>query len=67
MIEYRVKWCKCPHNNNESRYLFVEANNAEDAKAIAMDHIQRKYGIEWFSIFSADAVGELPPGQVKEG
>jgi hypothetical protein len=66
MIEYKVVWWELPFIKHMPRVLFVEAKNAEDAKTIATDYIERKFGVLRFNIESAEAVGELPPGNVKE-
>lgn len=42
MTEFRVKWCECPHVAYSPRVLFVRANNADDAKKIARDHVERR-------------------------
>lgn len=64
--EFRVKWCQCPTTQNDTKILFVEAGNADDARKIAHDHIERKFGIAWFSILEVTTVKKLPPGRVKE-
>ena len=64
MIEYRIQWCECPTNYHTSRVLYVEAATAIDARAIAVDHIERNYSIGWFTITSVDEVKPLPPGRV---
>lgn len=65
MKEYCVTWCQCPHAHHTNRILFVEAASADDAKAIAKDHVQRTYGITWFSVFNAFEPTPPPPGRVK--
>lgn len=50
MQEFRIKWQACPHVQHPTRVMFVEATDAETAKAVARDHIERTQGIEWLSI-----------------
>ena len=65
MKEFRVKWCRCPTNHNSSKILFIEAANADDAKAIARDHIERVFAEGWFTIEVVDeAKKSLPAGRV---
>lgn len=66
MTEYRLEWCQCPHVQFSWRVMFVEAANVDDARAIARDHIERKYGVEWFSIRNVAPARTVPAGVVKE-
>lgn len=50
MKEYRIKWCQCPHVHHDTKVMFVEATTEDDARKIARNHIERKFGIEWFTI-----------------
>lgn len=64
MNEYRIQWTQCPTAYNDSHILFVEAANPADALAIARDHIERKFGVNWLKL----EVGEspsVPAGKVK--
>jgi hypothetical protein len=62
--EFRVKWQQCPHVDNPCELLFVWAKNADDAKALAKDNIERTRGTDWFSIYEATETKPLPPGRV---
>lgn len=62
--EYRIRWCQRPHVHFTMQVLFIEAASADDAKAIARDHIERKFGIESFSIFEAVESKPRPAGRV---
>lgn len=64
--EYRVVWQQCPHNSYDSRVLFVEAGSKDDAEKIARDHIERRFGIEWFSVRDITPTKPIPFGRVKE-
>ena len=66
MKEYRIKWQQRPHVQHDVNVLFVEANNPEDAKEIARDHIERRFGIEWLSIHEVKEAAPMPAGRVKE-
>jgi hypothetical protein len=48
--EYRVHWHQCPHNRFDPHVMYVMADDKIAAEAIAKDHIERTYGIEWFKI-----------------
>jgi hypothetical protein len=65
MTEFRVEWHQCPHVQHDRKVLFVEAETANDAKAIARDHIERRFGIEWFSIIQITNAVPVPAGKVK--
>jgi hypothetical protein len=67
MREYRVLWQQCPHVHHDRHVMFVEAASEEDAKAIARNHVERHYGVEWFTIWSASETAPVPAGRVKEG
>ena len=54
MTEFRINWCQCPTIQHTSRVLFVEARDAEHAKALATDHIERTFGIGWFVFRSVE-------------
>ena len=45
MKEFKVSWTKYPTNYNSTHVLFIEAETPEDARAIAIDHIERRYGV----------------------
>lgn len=64
MPEYRVTWCQCPHVYHTKSVLFIEAASPEDAKKVARNHIERTFGIEWFSVFTADESTPPPAGRV---
>jgi hypothetical protein len=66
MTEYRIKWCACPHVQHSPRLLFIEAETVEDAKAIARNHIERKFDVEWFTIQDVAETKPVPPGHVVE-
>ena len=67
MQNYRVVWQQCPRVHHEKRVLFVDAGSADDAKAIARDHVERTYGIEWFTVWSAEEASARPAGRVTAG
>jgi len=52
MKEFRCHWAKCPTAHNPSQVTFIEAPDEETARAILTDHVERHYGIGWFSISS---------------
>ncbi len=62
--EYRVKWAQCPHAYHPTQVLFVEAATPEDARKIARDHIERKFGIEWIKFFDVAIATTIPAGKV---
>jgi hypothetical protein len=64
LIEYRVVWQQCPHNRHPKNVLFVKAASSDEATAFVNSHIERRHGIEWFSIHSVDKAPTLPRGQV---
>jgi hypothetical protein len=66
MNEYRLEWCQCPHVQFSWRVMFVQAAGPEDACAVARDHIERRYGIEWFSIRNVTLAKPVPAGAVIE-
>lgn len=66
MKEYRILWCQCPTNRNPWRVLFVEAATPDDARAIAKNHIERKYGIGWIKIDKITEAPVVPAGRVLE-
>jgi len=66
MDEYRVTWTKLPRNNSDGRVLFVKARSSEDAKQIAEDHIERKFGITRFAVDGAAKAEKVPEGKVVE-
>lgn len=66
MAEWRVIWQECPHVHHPSRVLYVEAATKEDADKIARDHVERKFGISWFSIHSISQAEPVPAGKVLE-
>lgn len=43
MKEYRMIWCRVPYAHNEQHVIFVKANSPEDARVLAIDHIERKF------------------------
>lgn len=66
MNEYRVKWCQCPHVHHTPGVLFIEAATTDDAKTIARNHIERKFGIGWFSIQDVSETVPVPAGIVRD-
>ena len=66
MTEYRVVWIECPTATGKPRVVFVEANNPKDAEAIAVNHIERKFGLARFVIRSVAIAGAVPAGRVVE-
>jgi len=69
MKEFRVEWRKLPFSNHSKRVMFVLAATANDAQALAIDHIERKQGLarSAFSICDINEVTKpLPPGRIKE-
>lgn len=61
--EFKVKWCKCPTNYNDTQIMVVEALSAGDAKKLATDAIERR-GIEWFVVGDVYEAEKLPQGRV---
>jgi hypothetical protein len=47
-MKYRVTWTE--FRTNSKRVLIIEAETAADAKEVAIDHIERKYGIQSYAI-----------------
>lgn len=66
MPEFRVVWQQCPHVQHDKHVLFIEAEDAEQARAVAKDHVQRKHGIEWFSIHTVEPYLRPSGGRVLE-
>jgi hypothetical protein len=66
LIEYRVTWTKLPRSNADGRVLFVKARSSEDARIIAEDHIERKFGITRYCVDSARPSEKVPEGKVVE-
>jgi len=64
--EFRIKWQQCPRCDHASRIMFVEADSAETAQAIAGDHIERTFGIGWFVIDKVEAYVRPTGGHIKE-
>jgi len=64
MNEYRVQWTRCPTAYNETHVLFVSAGSADDAEAIAKDHVERKLGVGGWLKFEVTPVKAVPPGCV---
>ena len=64
MTEYRLEYCRCPHVQHYWQVMFIKAASADDAKAIARDHIERKLGWEWFSIRNVAPSKPVPMGEV---
>jgi hypothetical protein len=66
MQEFRIQWRLQPYNYNAEKLLFVNAANETDAKILAEDHIERKYGTPRFKIETIQPVRPLPVGSVQE-
>ena len=64
MKEFRVIWQVQPYDFNPEQVLFVTAANEDDAKAIAQDHVERKFGIARFGVRSASIAKATPKGRV---
>ena len=64
LIEYEVEWTKCPTSHNNKSVLFIEAQNKDDARVLARDHIKRSRGIGWFVIDKVTEVKKMPEGGV---
>lgn len=67
MNEYRVVWHQCPHVRHDAHVLFVEAGSEDDAIAIVRNHVERKLGVEWFTIKDVRLAKPVPAGQVLGG
>jgi hypothetical protein len=63
MKEYRVRWAATPTAHNTPRISYVEADDAEAAKLIVKDHVERTQGIQ-ISIFEAIEPKPVPNGRV---
>ena len=67
MPEYRVQWQQQPHIHHPIRLVFVEAASESDAREVARDHIERTYGINWFSVYPPKPTTPRPAGKVISG
>lgn len=65
MIEYKVKWQKCPTHYNDPQLLFVEAATPADAEKIARNYVERHFGLEWFKTEVIGLAEPMPEGKVK--
>jgi hypothetical protein len=65
MNEFRVVWQECPHIHHPRQVLFVQAASVEDARALARDHVERRFGIEWFTIHEVAPAPPTPEGKVR--
>lgn len=63
LLEFRVTWQQHPMCDHWPRVLFVEAANENDAKAVATDYIERKFGVR-FTIHTVQKAPKVPPGRV---
>jgi hypothetical protein len=75
MTEFRVIWNKYPTNHNNPKVLFVEAASKSDARAVAIDYIERRFAIPAYDVCIGRCFGDdtgitevepLPAGTVKE-
>lgn len=66
MFEFRVTWIKIPRNKNETKVVFVKAETPDAAKAIAIDYIERKFGITNFVVDGVKRSERVPEGKVIE-
>lgn len=64
MNEYRVVWQQAPYCNHNRIVEFVQADSEEDAKALMIDHIERKHGISWKTIHSVTPYTRPANGRV---
>ena len=64
LIEYEVRWTKCPTRNNEPQVLFVEAENKKDAHILTEDYIKRNKGISWFNVDLVTESKKMPVGGI---
>ena len=63
-MEFRVRWQQCPHVQNPSRVLFVEADDAQQAEAVVKDHVERTCGIAWFTIYPPEPYVKPAGGRI---
>ena len=66
LMEFRVVWCECPHVQHTPRVVFVDALNSADARQLARNYIERRYGIGWFTISECKEAPTMPAGRVRE-
>lgn len=64
MPEFRVLWRQCPTVQHPTKVLFVQADDAKDAEAIAVDHVERHFGISWFKVMEIGEAKPVPKGRV---
>ena len=64
MTEYRVRWVQFPSNFHQSQILFVEAESAEAARAVAKDYIERTFGIARYGVLEIDPYVRPTGGRV---
>jgi hypothetical protein len=57
--EWRAVWSECPYIQNKQRVAFVEAENAEEAKKLLTEAIERQ-GINWWGIIEPFVEHEKP-------
>jgi hypothetical protein len=64
--EFKVVWQQYPYAYNPRRVLFVKTSNAADASILAVNHIERKYGLNKseFAIHESSKVELVPAGEV---
>lgn len=69
MHEYRVTWRHMPFAYNSEQVLFVEAASENDAKLVAIAHLERTKGFtqDTFRIQSCAEVSQVPAGRVLGG
>lgn len=65
MPEFRVIWQQCPHARHDKHVLFVDTDALDNAEVLARDHIERHYGIEWFTIHDITFAPAMPAGTVR--
>ena len=64
LIEYEVEWTQCPTAYNRPRVLFIKAQNEDDARVLARDHIKRSFGIGQSVIDKVTETKKMPEGGV---
>lgn len=62
--EYRVQWHECPTAYNRPGVLYIEAASPDDARALALDHLERRHGIAAHIKFTVTEAPPKPAGRV---
>ena len=66
MKEWKIYWAECPTAHNKQRVLFVQAETLANAREVAKDYIERKFGVARFVIDRIKETEHVPVGTVLE-